>query len=180
MKQRITIEDYLNLSDAVVINYVKDKGPVIWHQMVLYWCVSFDTQFTNWLADNPKTSKATALLIYWKQGSSYFKKFKDREAFLAYAPESSPDYDLSRLIEDRYVAGFYKGENIYFDPCQPDPDGMIWSEEYANIEDVRGLPRILYEKLEGKIILENPDFIEGYPSGLEPLLNELRDSYEII
>lgn len=177
MKPTITIDEYLHLSDDIVIDYVKDKSPLIWHQMILYWERSFPTRLINWSAENSKTSPATAVLIYWKLGSSYNKKFRDRDDYLTYAPYWIEDYDLSIEIEQRLIAGFYKGPAIFFDPKEPDCDGMIWSQEYPNIEDVRGIPSIVYERLKGEKVLENPKFIEGYPRALYIKTTKLRNSY---
>lgn len=67
----------------------------------------------RWLIDSRETDQATALLLYWNLGAAWYVQFDSKEA------SSNPDtYQLLRLIEQRYAAGFYKTASIYFDPHQ--------------------------------------------------------------
>ena len=163
MDEKAKWEEFTKLSTRMEIEYAKTVSPIIWHQIAMYWVRDFPRDFIDWLVVNPNTSPATALMIYWKLGSSYLKKYKDRKEVLKQIPIFITEYDLSRFIENKYLEGFYKGNQIIFDPNQPDEDDVIWAQEYENIEDVRGIPAVMYEKTKGIEVLPPLDFIEGLP-----------------
>ena len=171
MKPKISNEEFQQLFDKVVIEFAEKQTSEIWHQMAMEW--NETSAFLHWLADNPKTDKATALMLYWMSGPRYFKQFKTREE----AGSNTSKFDLIENIESNYLNGFYKDQRFSFDPNIADYSGTVWADEYLDKTIVREIPAIMFEKLEGETVAEPEGFIEGMPPELYDLHDELCGKY---
>ncbi|AZA98276.1 DUF4274 domain-containing protein [Chryseobacterium joostei] len=171
MKQKISNDEFQQLFDEMVIQFAEKQTPKIWHQMAMEW--NETSVFLHWLADNPNTDKATALMLYWMSGPRYFKQFKNREE----AGSNTSKFDLIENIESKYLNGFYNKQNFSFDPNTADFSGTVWVEEYLDKTIVREIPVIMFEKLEGEMVEEPEGFIEGMPPELYDLHDELCEKY---
>ena len=100
LKDDETLDDFF---EEVLLKLVSNLSPKIWHQMVMEWNWDSYTSFLNWLIENPKTDKATILMIYWKS-----------------TPRYNEDIDFIEKIEKQYLNGFYKQSNFLFN------QKMIW------------------------------------------------------
>lgn len=66
-----------------------------------------------WIINNPDTDKATALLIYWLMQPAYFKEnYANREEIMKKYPYMADDFDIIEEIEEKYMAGFIKINNL--------------------------------------------------------------------
>ena len=92
MKEKISDEKFEEIVNDIVLDYVKTANPEIWHQMAMEWNWDCSSAFLNWLVDNPKTDKATALMIYWKSAPKYWKKFKDKNDLISKEKYSLADF----------------------------------------------------------------------------------------
>ena len=53
---------------------------------------------------------------------------------------------------------------MYFNPSND--YGFDWTNEYSNYETNRNIPKIMYQKIEGKDIEVGIEYIEGFPKHL--------------
>lgn len=176
MKEKISNEKVQALIDEIIIKYAEKQTPKIWHQMAMEW--NETSAFLNWLVDNPKTDKATALMIYWMSGPRFFKQFKDRETtkdVIGY----TTSFDFTENLENKYLSDFYKNIKFSFDPNTADYSGVIWADGYLDKPIVREIPTKMFEKLQGETIEEPQGFIEGMPPELYDILDELYEKYDI-
>ncbi len=150
-----TLDDFF---EEVLLKLIPNLSPETWHQMVMEWNWDSYSSFLNWLIKNPKTDKATVLMIYWKS-----------------APRYNKDFGLVEKIEKQYLNGFYKQSNFLFNP--KDDVGEDWTVISSDSYD-RKIPDIMLKKVEGKKIAEPNDFIEGIPPGMHNLFQELFEVYE--
>ena len=116
--------------------------------------------------------RCTALLIYWYLGAAWHVQFTSAEQALS--PET---FDLLRLIEERYAAGFYEAGNIWFDPHTSEggrPD------DYPKAPVVRPVPAIMLEPVNGSELVElDPEgFDEGVPLSVAVALYALFEESE--
>ncbi|AKU21529.1 DUF4274 domain-containing protein [Massilia sp. NR 4-1] len=109
----------------------------------------------RWLVDSSETDQATALLLYWNLGAAWHVQFDSAEA------SSSPTtYQLLRLLEQRYKAGFYETASIYFDPHR---GSGARPGDYPDIPVKLAIPDIMLRPVEGSEHVA----IEGDPEGFD-------------
>lgn len=176
MKEKISNKKFQELIDETIIKYAEKQTPKILHQMAMEW--NETSAFLNWLIDNPKTEKATALMIYWMSGPRFFKQFRDRET----AKEvigSTTGFDFTENLENKYLSGFYKNNKFSFDPNTADYSGVIWAEQYLDKNIVSAIPAAMFEKMQGEAVEEPQGFIEGMPPELNDIQDELYEKYDI-
>jgi len=113
----------------------------------------------EFLVDDPRTDRATALLIYWYLGartSAYYK-------------------DLIARIEARFLAGFYADNGIGFDP---DADALHGAEESWLTDDGSDTPAPMRKAIAGAII-ERPDGVEDGEAVPTSVLNQIDRAWRI-
>lgn len=110
------------------------------------------------LVDDPALDAGTALLIHWYLGAGWYAQFADRDAVDEYEHDT---YDLVRLIEQRYLDGFYGTAEIWFDPAASEGGG---SGDYSEITVRRAVPAELVAPSGGERIVDLRP--EGYDDGL--------------
>ncbi|MBN9336516.1 MAG: DUF4274 domain-containing protein [Chryseobacterium sp.] len=177
MKEKITHEKFQQLFDEIVIRFAEKQTTKIWHQMAMEW--NETSVFLNWLADNPKTDKATALMMYWKSAPRYHKQFNDREDVLKKQSRAVAGFDFVEKIEKNYLNGFYETQNFEFNP-KNDEQGYDWTSEYQDKPKVREIPEMMFEQLIGEQVKEPENFIEGMPPELYDLQDELYERYDAV
>jgi len=155
LKEDETLDDFF---EEVLLKLVLNLSPKIWHQMVMEWNWDSNSSFLNWLVENPKTDKATILMIYWKS-----------------QPRHNKGFDFVEKIEKKYLNGYYKEPCFLFNP--KDDLGEDWTAILSS-SHTRKIPEIMLKKLEGKKIPEPDNFIEGIPPEIDDLFQELFDTYE--
>ena len=144
--------------EEVLLKRIPDLSPKVWHQMVMEWNWDAYPSFLDWLIANPKTDKATILMIYWKS-----------------EPRHNNASDFVEKIEQQYLNGFYKQSNFLFNP--KDDVGEDWTAISSDAY-TRKIPDIMLQKVEGEKIPEPDHFIEGIPPEIDNLIQELFDVYE--
>lgn len=179
MKQQISQEEYDRLSDAIVLDYVKDAIPVVWHQMAMDWNYDNDNTFFNWLIDNPATDRATALMVYWMSAPRFSKQYLDRNDVLAKESWYINDFDFLERLESKLMSNFFANTNFAYNPKE-DHTGTDWTAKYLDLKTVREIPIQLFQSLEGQIVPEPTDFIEGFPQDVIDQFDVLHDKYDII
>lgn len=169
-------EDFDEIEDRLILEYVETASPKLLHQMAMEWNWDSSAPFLNWLANNPQTDKATALMLYWMSGPRYHKQYENAEAAQAGIGYKSSGFDFSENLESKYLNGFFSNAQFSFDPNVKDHAGTTWTNEYADLKTVRNIPAIMFEKVDGKAVEPPADFIEGMPPDLyekwETLYNE--------
>jgi hypothetical protein len=102
------------LASQKIIAFAESQNPKIWHQMAMGWNWDNHTAFLNWLIDNPKTDRATILMIYWKDWPNERSKTK-------------------KAIEERYHH-FYERQAIAYDPGND--EGTDWTPRLTSVSMV--------------------------------------------
>lgn len=100
----------------------------------------------RFVLDDPTTDRATALAAYWILGASYYSRFPTAEDV---ALDERPTWELLRLIEDRYAAGFWADHGIAFDPT--DDDEIDWTDDYGAPVN-RPIPEAMCRAVPGELV----------------------------
>jgi hypothetical protein len=174
----VSQEEWDRMENEIVIDYAKNATPVLLHQMAMDWNYDNSNAFFNWLIDNPETDKATALMIYWMSGPRWSKKFADREEVSKTTSWYLEDFDFIERLEEKILTGFFKNSNFAYDPAN-EHTGTDWTQEYLDEKVVREIPTELYKPLEGLIVPEATNLMEGYPPDVCTQLDALYERYEI-
>ncbi len=112
----------------------------------------------QWLADDPRTEHATALLMYWSLGAEFHTQYATDDEVPGWARSS---HRLIRQIEERCLTGFYASGTLYFDPRHgPVPPG-----DYADVEQKRPIPPAMLAAVMGneEVDLDDEHYDEGLP-----------------
>lgn len=179
MKQQISQEQYDHLSNQILLNYVRDATPVVWHQMAMDWNYDNENIFFNWLIENKETDRATALMIYWMSAPRFSKQYNNREEVLEKESWYIDDFDFIERLESKLMNGFFINSNFAYNP-KDEHTGTDWTSEYLDLKTVRDIPTQLFEPLEGLIVSEANNFIEGFPPDVLEQFNALDNKYEIV
>lgn len=178
MKHQISQEKYDYLSNKILLDYVKDATPIVWHQMAMDWNYDSDNAFFDWLIDNPQTDRATVLMIYWMSAPQLNKQYKDRDDVLSKEAWYIDDFDFIETLEPKLLQGFFQNNNFSYNP-KGDHTGTDWTTQYSDLKMVREIPAQLYQAQEGLIVPE-ANFIEGIPQDVEDQWQRLDEEYKIV
>ena len=161
-KIKVTQEQYTQIMDEMVIDFLKTASIEERHQLVFQW--NYRSQggrnIFKWIANDPNTDKATALMLYWKQYLSpwHMKIYASRDE-VHWADVD--DFDFHEELEHLYLSGFYKNHAFAFDPTSNDgKNGWNWTVK-PSFNTKREIPAMMFEKLMGKEIPCNRNFSEG-------------------
>jgi len=157
-----------------MIKWLEAHGPDEWHRVANSWNFDNDDRVLNWIVDNPKCDKATALDIFWLCAPDYSLGFKDRDAIMAQAAYNVVAYDLSTKIVNNWQAGRYKTALFATEQVSPDYVAGYESQEVA-IGQVN-LPWIIPADMRKPIVgkeLDCSGYAEGYAPELAARLEEL-------
>ena len=179
MKQKISQEEYDRLSNNILLDYVRNATPVVWHQMAMDWNYDNSNAFFDFLIENSETDKATALMIYWMSAPRFSKQYEDRNDVLAKESWYVEDFDFIEKLEAKLISGFFVSSNFAYNP-KKEHTGTDWTSEYLDLKTVREIPAQLFESLDGQIVPEASSFIEGFPPDVMDQFDILNDKYDII
>ena len=120
---------------------------------------NYDTQepLVRAVLDDPTTDRATALAAYWILGAGYYTRYGSADE----VPE--PDratFELLRLIEDRYAAGYWADHGIGFDPT--DDDEIDWTEGEGDDPEPYPVPDVMLRAVPGELV-DDADTEDGLP-----------------
>ena len=156
----------MNPYNDALLDYLTNSTPSDWHQVAWNWNWDNSIESLKWIVENPGTDKGTALLLYWYGGPRFFSQYTDEIQVSQYQLEH---YKLLKDIEKKFISGFYKNENIAFDP--KNDDGHDWTKEYGDVEMKVKIPEEMYQPTAGekltKVSLE-----DGYP---DEVLKKIED-----
>ncbi|MBC7876655.1 MAG: DUF4274 domain-containing protein [Anaerolineales bacterium] len=100
-----------------------------------------------WIINNPQCDRGTALMMYWRAEPQYFCKYATCDDI----PNSGwqiSHYDFIREVEEKYINGFYKFQEILFNPRYDMSSGMEgydWTQEDNEIPQHRKIPAEMFE-----------------------------------
>ncbi len=170
-KKQITYEEYEKLEDKIWLDFLQNATQLEIYKSLITSKVNVNSFLYRWIKDNPNVDKATVLTAYWRVLPTLNnKRYNDREDFIKRRGEEEVVlYDFIEEVEKKYADGFYKVNEISFNP-RDDINHRDWTDE----ADERGLafvvsrsvPSIMYRSVKGKIELkEYPiDFDNGLPT----------------
>jgi len=157
---------------AIVLRYLARATPAQWHVFAARSNYDGNRYALQWLADNPRLTRATALLMYWALGAGWHAQFADEDEVDSWA---LPTHRLIRSIEARYLAGFYADGDIYFDP----DDGPVPPGDYADtVERRRPIPAAMLAIVPGSdwVDLDDDAYDEGLPMDVAEEIEALFES----
>ncbi len=178
MSQAISQEEFDRLADKILIDYVADATPVLWHQMAMAWSNDNANTFFKWLIENRETDRATALMMYWMAAPQWSKKFHDRQEVLNTAVWYIDDFDFIENLEGKLLNGFFVNSNFAYNPANEYAEGNQ-KREYIDKATVREIPASLYKPLDGLIVPKPTNFVEGFPPDIVAQWSALSEKYEI-
>jgi len=176
---KVTTEQYVEIRDKMIIEFLQSAGPMQRHQFVSEWNWRFGGKdIFDWIANDSATDKATALMLYWKNTPKTSSKiYASRNEFVEKMGEMYVDeFDIIETIENLYLSGFYKEHAFAFDPTSNNgKEGIDWTSIplYRNEVIKREIPAIMFEKLTGEEVPCSDDFSEGIPPHIWTELNSL-------
>ena len=147
------------IRELIWAEYLESASVLDIHRSAIHSNWDNNEYLLTWILDNPHVDKATILIIYWMSCPRYFKQYRNAEECTDF---ERARYDWFKEIENKYISGYYKANNIAMDPSN-DQCGYDWTSEYSE-QDIRDeVPAEMYKPLKG-IVVESPDeFEEGWP-----------------
>ena len=98
-------------------------------------------------------------MMFWFLGADYLARVKPEE-LRSYQQDK---WQLLRLIEQRVVSGFYKGDTIHFDPA----DSIVRPGEYESMGPlVQPIAPQMYAVARGTDYVDLDEAAEDYDDGL--------------
>ena len=171
------MEDYLSeeeidaLEYKLLVEWLETVPTMEWHVLAHEWNYDMSHDILRWIADNPRTEKATALLLYWTGAPRYHKQYATVEEAKANYVEA--DWLFIHDIEAKYLAGFYTGEVVGFDPANDNYTGFIgmdWTSNYKDKTAALEIPAAMFKAVPGV----HPSSTIEYPNGMpEHIYNQL-------
>ncbi|WP_062061414.1 DUF4274 domain-containing protein [Aquimarina longa] len=164
MKKKISTEEFEKLEHKIWLEFLENATQLDIYKSVITSNFDGNSFLCNWIKDNPKIDKAIILVVYWMSAPRWKKKFLNREDYLEKEGYGIDGFDFVEEIEKKYIAGFYKGNEIIFNP-KSDVEAYDWTSDYLDEIVVREIPEIMFKPTEGKIELKEypEDFDEGLP-----------------
>jgi hypothetical protein len=134
----------------------------------------FNGELLHWMVHQPNCDKAVALSIYWYQGARWYAQFDTVNELRT--KEEQRSFKLIRIIESKYLAGFYKKHELEFNPqndcltSSSKSSGYDWTNDYQDKPIKHPVPELMQMPLKGKKVdffgerYKNWD--EGLPTGM--------------
>ena len=186
--EKITYEQYEKISNQLIIDFLKNATPKERHQLVSEWNHDSGYEIFNWIMNDPETDKGTALMMYWMSGGANNKIYADREDMMKTSSWDAERYDFIEQLEEKYLLGFYKNQNLSYDPTNDilaagvayAPADMVvvgydWTKEDWG-KAKRELPDEMLNKINGENIEPEKDWAEGVP----PYIWEKMREYKVV
>ena len=169
----ITWKQYQEIRDKMILDFLKNAIPKDRHRLVLGWNWDGESGILKWIANDPDTDKATALMLYWKSCPRPVKQYANRDE--ASSNNSADDFDFIENIEKLFLSGFYKNQQIAFDPTND--RGTNWTTEYLDMSIKREIPNEMFKKLSGENVESGHD--EGWEEGIPPHIWKKMREYKL-
>lgn len=94
------------------------------------------------IAADSRCDRGTALMLYWRTDGIFGKRRNE------VAEHERELYNLAVAIEQRYLTGFYTGQQVRFDPCDRADTGNDWRVMVAGA--TRDIPEEMFHASPGK------------------------------
>jgi len=95
-------------------------NPLEYHFIVDMYNWDDGAEVLTWIASNEICDKGTAKMIFWRSQPSYYTRFLTADE----AEWDADIFTLNKLIIENFETGFYKGEEIYYNPKEdPSAEG---------------------------------------------------------
>lgn len=145
----------------LVLDYLNSASPEQRHIFVARSNYDDNLWAIQHLIDDSLLDSGTALMAFWYLGAAWFVQFADESE----ASFGKGRYRLVRLIEERYLSGFYVNQNIWYDPMHsggPTPD------EYPDLPIKRAIHERMLEATKGEVNVDvfDADYDDGLPLAL--------------
>lgn len=138
------------LEYRLLVEWLDSVPTTDWHVFAHNWNFDNADDILHWLLDNPRTERATALMLYWMLGARFFKQYATAAAARAACVES--DWLFIHHIEAQYLSGFYAPGTVGFDPASdpfPGMSGHDWTASYQDQPAALAIPAPLLEAVPG-------------------------------
>jgi hypothetical protein len=186
MPEDPTANDYLSeeeldaLEYQLLVEWLESVPTSEWHIFVHQWNFDNADDILHWLSDNPRTERATALMLYWMKGARFFKQYATAAEARAVAAYVEKNWLFIHQLEERYVGGFYATGTMGFDPTSDPFPGMLgydWTADYRDQPAAREIPAPMLGAVPGLAPLSSWDVEteEGIPLPIVARLEALRD-----
>ena len=178
--------DYLSEEELDALEYkwlvewLESVPTADWHAFVHQWNFDNADDILRWLVDNPRTERATALMIYWMKGARFFKQYATAADARAVAAYVERNWLFIHHLEEQYVQGFYPAGTMGFDPASdpfPDMRSYDWTADYREYQAAREIPAHLLVAVPGQPPRTpwEVETEEGIPLPIIERLNALRE-----
>lgn len=122
----------------------------------------FNPDVLKWASVQSGCPASTALAIYWHMDPGYYEQYRVNTT----VPDWESDaFELIRIIERNYVAGFYKTSNVGFDPSRDDSSGGLenWTDGRKDSSFIPSAMKIPCPGEHINILQLTHGWIEGLP-----------------
>lgn len=182
MDERVTMknssqEQQYDITTAFIIDFVESATASERHQLVSGWNHDAGYEVFNWISNDPKTDKATALMMYWRSGGFHNKMYVSKDDMLKVASWDEERYDFIEQLEAKYLSGFYTKQKLAYDPTNDVlasgcSIGYNWTIEISKGELKREIPMEMLSKLDGEHIEPEKEWAEGIPPYVDKMIKE--------
>lgn len=173
----IAEDEFDEIETELIIDYLKKNSPKERQLLVIDWNFDNSKEVIKWIAEQPDTDKGTALFLYWYMNPQYFKKYKDRKECEKDDGWILEDFDIVETLEKNYISGFYKNQKYAFNPKNDVYSGYDWTKEVDESDMKAEIPKEMYIALDGEV-LESPNWGEGIPDEIIPILDKLYEALD--
>ncbi|TGE28574.1 DUF4274 domain-containing protein [Hymenobacter metallicola] len=165
-------EDYLDeeeldaLEFKLLIEWLETVPTSEWHVLAHEWSYDNSKDILRWLIANPRTEKATALMIYWMAGARFYKQYGSAKEARARAAYEGAWWEFIHDLEAKYLADFYTAGSVGFDPRRdgfPGHNGHDWTRAYQEYPLRSPLPAVMEQAVPGMQPVSEVVYIEGIP-----------------
>ncbi|SEJ02384.1 MULTISPECIES: DUF4274 domain-containing protein [unclassified Variovorax] len=154
----------------LVLSYLESATPEQWHVYAARSNYDDNLPMLRWLVDNPKLDRGTALLIYWYLGAAWYVQYASEEDIEDYQQE---DFEVLKLIEQRYAEGFYAASRIWFAPEHSEGGGP---GDYPDLPKLRPVPVLMLEEVGTEPVDLDPEqYDDGIPFEVAEKIEALFD-----
>ncbi|MBC1488506.1 DUF4274 domain-containing protein [Listeria sp. FSL L7-1485] len=122
------------------------------------------------ILNDPSVDKAVVLAFYWRLAPRYKKQYLSIQDVPDWLKE---DYQLVSVLEEKFLSGFYKNEEIYYNPKSDFETD--WTTDYLEFDPSRKLPVLMEQEINGNTFVDEPYdvFDNGLPFDLAEKIFDL-------
>ncbi|WP_349763978.1 DUF4274 domain-containing protein [Fusobacterium sp. SYSU M8D902] len=170
-------DEFDEIETELIIDYLKKNSPKERQLLAIDWNFDNSKEVIKWIAEQEDTDRGTALFLYWYMNPQDFKKYKDREEWEENDSWALEDFDIVETLEKNYISGFYKNQKYAFNPKNDVYSGYDWTKEVDESDMKAEIPKEMYIALDGEV-LESPNWGEGIPDEIIPILDKLYEALD--